>query len=164
MYSRNGFHQTAYHSYPRETLQNASLLRALCKTSQTRKKSTAMYFQRKTTFPFTTQQLACVYSSFIWIWSATLFFMWFFHVGSGSLLQKNCTIWTISKGYALRINPSLHLLQYSQIVQPLWTETKNLTSNVMAKPTFALLSCLFLFLIHYTLSFIICELSYKVKK
>ena len=123
-----------------------------------------MYFKRKATFSFTKQRLAYIHTSFIWIWSAALSFMWFFHVGSGSLLQKNCTIWTISKGHAFRITPKSHLLQYSQIVQPPEPKQKTSYTTSWRSSTFALLSCHFLFLTHYTLSFRFCELSYKAKK
>ena len=77
-----------------------------------------MYIRKKTRlFTFFTG-LAQFHTSFFRIWPSALFRVWLFHVGFGSLPQKNCTIWTISKGYEVWLNSCSQLpLFYSQIVQ-----------------------------------------------
>ena len=58
--------------------------------------------------------------------------VWHFYVGFRSLPQKNCTIWTLSKGYGIWIAPYALSFLYRQIVQPK-PKTKNYIGNVMAK-------------------------------
>ena len=58
--------------------------------------------------------------------------VWHFYVGFRSLPQKNCTIWTLSKGYGIWIAPYSLFFLYRQIVQPK-PKTKNCINNVMAK-------------------------------
>ena len=58
--------------------------------------------------------------------------VWHFYVGFRSLPQKNCTIWTLSKGYGIWIDPYALFLLYRQIMQPK-PKTKYFIDNVMAK-------------------------------
>ena len=124
-----------------------------------------MHFCRKTTIPTFYSRLAALNSSRFRIRPSLLFRVWYFYVGFRSLPQKNCTIWTISKGYEIWINPCSQLFfLYSQIVQCYLNQNKKLHKQRHGEAPFALLSCHFLFLVHYTLFLAIWEISYKVRK
>ena len=58
--------------------------------------------------------------------------VWHFFVGFRSLQQKKCTIWTLSKGYEIWIDPYALSFLYRQIVQPK-PKTKNHIDSIMAK-------------------------------